>query len=158
MEDLIGVGIVGFILAFFAVFVVLFIVGIVLYILQAIGLFAIAKKEGRQDVAFLAWIPIANSFLMALLVEDDVHPDIRGKFTLIYGIAFVVSILLSSFIPFVGFIPLILMLYAFYIIVKWYSPNPILHIVIAAITLGASSAVSIFLLRKRDRIIEVQNS
>src|SRR5690625_5814802 len=96
----------GLIVAFFAFFVFLFVVAIILFFFQAIGLFKIAKREGKGDIAWLAWIPIINAFLMTLLVENDVHPGIRGKFTLFYGIAFVLAIILSGFIAFITLIPM----------------------------------------------------
>src|SRR5690625_1540488 len=152
-EDLFAMGILGFLFAFFAVFVVLIIIAIILYILMAIGLFKIAKRSGKEDLAWLAWIAIASSFLLALLVEKDVHPDIRGKFTLFYGIGFAISIVFGSFIPFISFIPLIMFIYAFYFIAKRYSDNPVLHIVIAVITFGCAIPVQIFIFRNRTPIV-----
>lgn len=142
----------GFLLAFLGFFIVLLIVAIILFILQAIGLFKIAKREGRGDLAWLAWIPIVNQFLMTYLVEDDVHPGLRGKFTLLYGIALVVSFILSSFVFFVSLIPLVMIFYAFYFIAKKYSTNPVLHLVISIITVGLSMAISIFMFRNKERI------
>src|SRR5699024_9247267 len=85
--------VIDIILTLLGFFLVMFAVGIVLYILQAIGLFKIAKREGREDLAWLAWIPIASTFLMTLLVEKEVHKEFRGKLTMIYGIIFAVSFL-----------------------------------------------------------------
>jgi len=142
-----------FIIAFFGFFIVMLVVGLILYILQAIGLFKIAKREGRADLAWLAWIPIASTFLMTLIVENDVHKEFRGKLTLIYGIAFAASVILSSFIPFVGFISTIIIYYAFYFLAKKFSPNPILHLVISIITIGIAMPISIFIFRNREAII-----
>jgi len=152
-EELFAMGILGFLFAFFAVFVVFIIIAIILYILMAIGLFKIAKRSSKEDLAWLAWIPIANSFLLALLVEDDVHPEIRGKFTLFYGIGFVVSLVFGSFLPFISFIPLIMFIYAFYFIAKKYSDNPVMHLVIAIITIGMAIPIQIFIFRNREPII-----
>ncbi|HLR70965.1 MAG TPA: hypothetical protein VK085_05995 [Pseudogracilibacillus sp.] len=140
----------GLIFAFFAFFVVLFIVAVILFIFQAIGLFKIAKREGKADIAWLAWIPVVNTFLMTLLVENDVHKDIRGKFTLIYGIAFVLSIIAGSFIPFIGLVPMVLFFYAFYFIAKKYSDNPVLHLVIGIVTIGFAVPIQIFIFRNRE--------
>lgn len=138
------------ILGFLAIFLV---VGLILYILSAIGLFKIAKREGRADLAWLAWIPIASTFLLTLLVENDVHKEFRGKVTLIYGITFAASILLSSFIPFAGFLTSIVMYYAFYFFAKKFSTNPILHIVIAIVTFGFAIPIQIFIFRNREALI-----
>lgn len=142
----------GLIVTFIGFFFILLLVGIVFYILHAIGLFKIAKRAGRGDVAFLAWIPIVSTFLMTLLVEDNVHKELRGKVTLIYGIAFAVSVLLSAFIPFAGFASLIVMYYAFYFLAKRLSTNPVLHLVIAIVTFGMSIPIQIFMFRNREFI------
>ncbi|MEI3605304.1 hypothetical protein SPD48_06325 [Pseudogracilibacillus sp. SE30717A] len=140
----------GFIVAFFAFFVFLFIVAIILFFFQAIGLFKIAKREGKGEIAWLAWIPVVNAFLLTLLVEQDVHPSVRGKFTLWYGVAVVISLILSSFVPFVSFIPMAMFFYAFYFLAKRYSDNAVLHLVIGIITFGFSTPIQIFIFRKRD--------
>jgi hypothetical protein len=138
------------ILAFIAFFVILFLIAVIMYIFQAIGLFKIAKREGREDLAWLAWIPIANAFLMMVLLERAVHEGIRGHLTLVYGISLAASIVVSGFVPFVSILPLGLFLYAFYFLAKRYSPNPILHLVIGIVTGGLSTGISIFILRNRD--------
>lgn len=140
----------GFIVAFFAFFVFLFIVAIILFFFQAIGLFKIAKREGKGEIAWLAWIPVVNAFLLTLLVEQDVHPSVRGKLTLWYGVAVVISLILSSFVPFVSFIPMAMFFYAFYFLAKRYSDNAVLHLVIGIITFGFSTPIQIFIFRKRD--------
>ncbi len=91
-EDSIILGllaVLGFLIFFFII------IGIIFYVLNAIGLFKIAKKMGKEDLAFMAWIPVANSFLVPILVENDVHEEIRGKFTLIFAISFIASIILG---------------------------------------------------------------
>lgn len=146
----------GFILAFLGIFLAFFavfaIVGLIFYILQAIGLFKIAKNEGRGDLAWLAWIPVASTFLLTLIVEKDVHKEFRGKMTLIYGIALVASMILANFFALIGFIPLVVMYYAFFFLAKKFSPNPVLHIVIAVITFGMAIPIQIFIFRNRESI------
>lgn len=142
----------GMLVAFMGFLVFFIVVAIILYVLQAIGLFKIAKREGKSDIAWLAWIPIISQFLMTLLVEDDVHPNLRGKFTLLYGVAFVLSMILSSFVFFVTFIPAAMIFYAFYFIAKRYSTNAVLHLVISIITIGISIPIQLFMFRNRDMI------
>lgn len=142
----------GMLVAFMGFLFFFIVVAIILYVLQAIGLFKIAKREGKSDIAWLAWIPIISQFLMTLLVEDDVHPNLRGKFTLLYGVAFVLSMILSSFVFFVTFIPAAMIFYAFYFIAKRYSPNAVLHLVISIITIGISIPIQLFMFRNRDMI------
>src|SRR5690625_1576819 len=145
--------IIGVILTFLGVFLAMFAVGIVLYILQGIGLFKIAKREGKEDLAWLAWIPIASTFLMTVLVEKEVHQELRGKVTMIYGIAFAASIVASAFIPFAGLVTSIVVFYAFYFIAKMYSTNPVLHLVISIVTFGIAMPIQIFIFRNRKRVI-----
>src|SRR5690625_3662240 len=140
----------GMIMAFFAFFVFLFILAIILFFFLAIGLFKIAKREGKDDIAWLAWIPAINAFLITLLVEKDVHPSVRGKFTLWYGIAVVLSIILSGFIPFVSIVPMAMLYYAFYFLAQRYSKNAVLHLVIGIITFSLSIPIQIFIFRNRE--------
>src|SRR5690625_93941 len=140
-------------LVFLGLFLVMFAIGTVFYILQGIGLFKIAKREGKEDLAWLAWIPIASTFLMTVLVEKEVHQELRGKVTMIYGIAFAASIVASAFIPFAGLVTSIVVFYAFYFIAKMYSTNPVLHLVISIVTFGIAMPIQIFIFRNRKRVI-----
>lgn len=110
-------------------------IGFIFYVLQAIGLYKIATKQG-YDKPWLAWIPFVNIFMIPILVEDEVHESIRGKFTMIFGISFAASVVLGFFLPFLSFIPTILTYYGFYLIAVRYSEQPVVHLVIAVLTLG----------------------
>lgn len=143
---------IGFLMAFLGFSLVFLVVGLIFYVLFAVGLFKIAKREGRQDLAWLAWIPVASSFLLTLVVENEVHKDFRGKVTMIYGIAFAASILLSAFIPFVGLVASIVVFYAFYFLASMYSTNPVLHLVISIVTFGFAMPIQVFIFRNRERI------
>jgi len=148
-------------LVFLGLFLVMFAIGTVFYILQGIGLFKIAKREGREDLAWLAWIPIASTFLMTVLVEKEVHQELRGKVTMIYGIVLATSLVATVIIPFVGsiislfagLVAPIVVLYAFYFIAKMYSMNPVLHLVISIVTFGIATPIQIFIFRNRKRVI-----
>ncbi len=151
-EDSIILGllaVLGFLIFFFII------IGIIFYVLNAIGLFKIAKKMGKEDLAFMAWIPVANSFLVPILVEKDVHEEIRGKFTLIFAISFIASIILGWFFTPFSFIYLIAYLYGFYFLAKKFSKNVVAHTVIGAVTLGASTAISFFMFRNREPIQDI---
>src|SRR5699024_12338619 len=164
----------AFLLFFVGLFVFFFWIaiimgGITLYILQAIGLFKMTKNEGRADLAWLAWIPIASNFLIMLIVENEVHKQLRGKMLIIYGISLVGSIVFVNFfnvfgfIPFfifvfivmffIGFVPMIVFYYAFFFLVKKFSPNPILHTLISVITFGVAIPIYIFIFRNRPTTI-----
>lgn len=131
-------------------FILILVIGIIMYILYAIGMFKIAKTLGREDMAFLAWIPIAQIFLLPLVVEDDVHEQIRGKFTLIFAISWIGSVLLSMAIPIFGVITLIVQIYGFHVLATRFSENALVHTIITIVTLGFAMPISIFLFRNRE--------
>ncbi|MEI3613415.1 hypothetical protein [Pseudogracilibacillus sp. SO30301A] len=148
MEDLFFAGFFLGMMAFAGLFII---AGIVLFILQAIGLFNIAKKEGRGDIAWLAWIPIVSQFLLTYLVEKHVHEGLRGKVTLLYGIAIAVSVFFGYFLPFVFFIPIAVLCYALYFIAELYSDNPLFHTALALVSIGCSIPIQIFMFRKNTK-------
>lgn len=144
--------ILGFFAIFAGFFLVIAIVGIVFYILFALGMFKIAKTLGRGDMAFLAWIPIAQTFLIPIVVENDVHESVRGKFTLVYAISWIGSIVLGFFLAPLGFLSFIVLLYGFYVMATRFSENAIIHLVIGVVTLGISVPISVFRFRNREPI------
>lgn len=56
-----------FMLAVFVVLIALLVVGLVMYIITAVGLYRIAKARGEYDKAILAWIPAAQTWLIGYL-------------------------------------------------------------------------------------------
>lgn len=57
-------------LAFFGAFAfVFFIIGLIFYIAFAMGLMTLAKRRGIEN-AFLAFIPVANLYIMGLLIKE----------------------------------------------------------------------------------------
>lgn len=147
MEDLFFA---GFFMAMMAFAFMVLAFGIVVFVLQAIGLFKIAKREGKGNIAWLAWIPVVSAFLIPYLVEKDVHPGLRGKFTLVYGIAVLMAVMFAYFLPFAPFIPMGIMLYAFYFIASKYSANPVFHTAIGIATIGCSVPIQIFMIRNGE--------
>lgn len=148
----------SFLLGFFAVFagfiLLSIVIAIIFYLLYALGMYGIAKKSDKSDLAFLAWIPIAQIFLLPLIVENDVHEEVRGKFTLIFAITFVGSFVLSWIFTPLGFLYLVVFIYGFYFLAARYSENAMIHTVIAAVTLGASISISLFRFRNREPIVQ----
>src|SRR5699024_12743222 len=100
---------------FMAFFAVIALIGFILYFFKAIGLFKLSKKEGKEELAWLAWVPVANSFLMMWLLEKSVHDGLRNKLILVYGISMASTDVLSSFCAcFISFVLSILFFYVFY--------------------------------------------
>lgn len=139
---------------FFIVLGFLLLVGLVLHVLMALGLHKIVKREGLGDHVWLAWIPFVNTFLLTLLVEDEVREYFQGKLTLVYGLSLIVSVFMSGILPFVGLVPLGILLYAFYYVALRYSKNEVVHLVIAALTGFVGVSISLFLFRNRGRVDE----
>lgn len=100
-------------------------------------------------------VPFANSFLYPILTENDVHKSLQGKFTLIYGIAFVLTLILNPYIPMISALTTAILIYAFYFIAKRYSERGVAHVVVAIITFGISVPFQVFWLRNRKPKIEV---
>jgi len=105
-----------------------------------------------QDKAWMAWVPVVNFFLLTMLVENDVHEQIRGNLTLIYGISLAASVLLNWIFAPISIVPLAVSLYAFYFLARKYSTNEVAHVVIAAITFSAAMPIQLFMFRNRDHV------
>lgn len=145
-------GLIGTLFAFGFIFIIMFfIIFIAMYVMQALGLYKIAKKEGN-DFAWFAWVPILQGFLIPMLVEDDVHESIKGKMTLIYGISIVATLFIGGFIPFISFIPLIVTIYALYFLIGRYSKNEVGHLVVLIVTGTFSLPFQLLYLMNRDPI------
>lgn len=146
--------ILGLLAAFAGIFIFLFIIMVVFYVLFALGMFKIAKTLGKGDIAFLAWIPIAQTFLLTLVLEDYVHEGLRGKFTLVYAISWVGSIILGAFFLPLAYVSMIILLYGFYVLTTLYSKNALAHTIIAIVTLGMSVPISVFRFRNRQPFVQ----
>lgn len=68
LSEIYGPAVVAMIASFIALFVMLF---IALYIYMALAMMTIAQKLKRKDIAWLAWIPIANMFLIPILAKKN---------------------------------------------------------------------------------------
>lgn len=59
-----------FFMLFGATFIAIYwIVVIALYVLQAIAFFRLAKKAGRDDIAWFAWVPILSNILQLRMIR-----------------------------------------------------------------------------------------
>ena len=121
------------------------------YIFYAIGMYGVAKTEG-YDKPWLAWVPIANSFMIPILMDKYAHPQIRGKFVWIYLASILVGFFLSLFISIAGYISTIVLGYGFYLLAKRYSERPVLHLVVGVVTLTMAVPFQIFRFRKRQPV------
>ena len=77
---------------FFSMMLIFLSIAVVFYVIFSIGLYTLAKNNGYEDKAFFAWIPVLNTYLMALLAGDI---NIFGKIYLEAHISGILSIILS---------------------------------------------------------------
>lgn len=128
---------------------------IAFYILNAIAVSAIAKKNG-YDKHWLAWIPFANAFVLPILVKNHVNEIFKGNFVVVFAVTYALSIIFSDSFG-LAIIPGILTYYAFFIVTKWYSRNPGWHLFLSIITLGISMPISLLRFKNRENLFaEVQ--
>lgn len=85
------------------ILVICLIIGIVCYVFSAIGLYTMAKKR-NLDHAWLAWIPIAQFYILGNLINDDVS---ISTLHIPYAKIFLplLSLALSLLMSFLGLIP-----------------------------------------------------
>lgn len=135
--------------------IVALLIALVAYILFALGLSRMAKLRGL-DNTFLAWIPVANAYLLGK-VADDVNRYL-GKQTNYRTILLVLSIIsfAGGFIPVVGALAsfgcgiamIVVQAIALYAIYKDYSPD---NAVIMLVTSIIFSISFIFLFAIRNK-------
>lgn len=81
---------------------VVIVVGIIIYVYSALALMAIAKKT-KTEPAYLAWIPIANYYLMSKIAKMHWWP---------------ILLIVGFWIPFLGWIATLLLW--IFTIIWWY--------------------------------------
>lgn len=99
------------------VFGIILLIGLIFYVLNSIGLYRMAKKVGN-DKAWLAWIPIANTWLMFTLPDSEyrilaINKVIQSRsnaFWIFFGGRFAVAfaLMILSVIPFIGWFAVLL--------------------------------------------------
>lgn len=62
-------GLFAFLAIFGALIGVFVLIGIAFYVLMSLGLMKLAENKGIEN-AWLAWIPIANMYILGLVIED----------------------------------------------------------------------------------------
>lgn len=77
---------------FFSMMLIFISIALVFYVIFSIGLYTLAKNNGHEDKAFFAWIPVLNTYLIALLAGDI---NIFGKIYLEAHISGILAIILT---------------------------------------------------------------
>lgn len=128
------------------------IIGIVFYVLSSLGLYSLAKNAGIEN-PWLAWIPIGNLYILALLVKNVSIGSFevpRLEITLPVGC---VAVWILSNIPFIGWIfsiaYLVLTIMVMYKLYSIYRPQQaMLWTILGVIFVGiALPAIFIFIMR-----------
>jgi len=134
-----------------AVVVVCLLIGLLFYCLKSIGLYTLAKNRGIEN-PWLAWIPIADLYIMGMLVDEmdlfGLHIDNLGLW---YPVGMVGGSLLCG-IPVLGaIIWLVLMIFLvmfLYKLFEMYSENAILFTILS-ILLGLFP-IFVFVIRNNE--------
>lgn len=148
----------GFILSLLAanlVFrIIVGIIGILGYVLMAIGLYDMAKRRNIGH-AWFGWIPILNMYLLGELINDKIFGIPGAKWILALGPAVVG--LLALFMNPDGFLfNVISILYyvfsswAYYELYRLYRPNLALIYFISGLLITSLNGIWIFLCRKES--------
>lgn len=145
-------------LALGMIFIFIAIIVVVLYVLLALGLSTLAKNNGYEDKAILAWIPFANLYLLGLMSGDA---RIFNSFDLkadVVGILLAVGPLVTA-IPIIGFIVsiaiFIIAIYAYYNLFSKIDQSNATLMTILSMLIGFVGPIYIFL--KRDAIFTDDN-
>jgi len=145
-------GALGAILALSAIAFLFFaVIFLAFWVLKSIGLYTLASNRGIEN-PWLAWIPIADLYIMGLLVGEmdilDYHLDNLGLWC---PVIFVSGSILSG-IPFVGTLVsiawFIFALYFLYKVFEIYTPQAVLYTVLSIIP--GLFAIFLFLIRNNQ--------
>jgi hypothetical protein len=146
---LVGTALVGII--FGVIFAI--IICVPLYILTSLGLMKLAERRGIEN-AWLAWIPIANIYILGKIVKDvDIGKMNINKLEMVLPIALVACWLLG-YIPVLGWLiqlaVWVFMIFVFIKLYKMYTPaNYVMYTVLSAIMLFG---IMIFLIRNNEPV------
>lgn len=144
----------GTILAFLAIWgfmiFLIFILGILLYVLSSIGLCKLASNQKIEN-PWLAWIPIGNMYILGKLVKNLKIDALEiPSLELVLPLGFV-AVMLFKHIPVIGWLISIaysvLCLLAFYKLYKMYRPEQAVLWVVLSIVLPFMGPIFIFMMR-----------
>lgn len=133
--------------------------GLITYIFTAFAYFRLAQANGEANLAFLAWIPVANFYLIFLLIlKGNREERAKGAITwmIIYAVIFIVS-----FIPFIGLIGTLGMLgislyvmYRLFYLLSGDSTKGVLFTILSLITMGIFAIIYLMLKRNTTFILQ----
>ncbi len=149
----------GFLVAFAGVFLVFGLVGIVGYVLMALGLQRMATNEGIEN-PWLAWIPVGNVWIMGKLIRTiELGSNKWAQAELILVIAVAGSILLAA-IPVIGtiisLVVAVLMILVNYKLYKLYAPDKAMMYLILTILFNIlAMGIILFMIKDNKQVVEI---
>jgi len=137
------------------------IIGIVLHILMALGLYKMAQNRGIEN-AWLAWIPVANLYILGKLIGSLAIGSWEvPSVELFLPIACVVAGILGQ-IPVIGWLIslafAVLMFFALYKLFKMYRPQSATLWLILSILLFFMGPIFLFVMRNDSLVVEESRS
>lgn len=127
-------------------------IGIVAYILLAVGLYNLGKRQ-NIEYSWLAWIPVAQLYVMGALIKEMKVGDITiPRLELVLPIAAIVVPMVT--VPFIGWLIgiayYVFMIYAHYLLFKLYVPNEaVLYTILSALGLFP---IFVFVIRNKEQV------
>ncbi len=147
-------GIFAVVASFFLIFLV---VGIIIYVLGAIGLYTMAKNKKIEN-AWLAWIPIVQLYIMGKIIRtlkigEYEIPQVEVVLPLVAvgGTIFSPIPLIGGLI---GIVALIIELFALHKLFTIYRPDQAIVYLIISVVLPFMGPVFIFIMRNDEPIKE----
>ncbi|GLC86929.1 hypothetical protein [Lysinibacillus piscis] len=145
----------GFFLLFIAIALIIALIG---YVVNAFIYYTASKTNGFEDVAYIAWIPLANMYCLFLLTAEgktrSEQNAIAKRNILIY-----VGLFIATWIPLIGIIASLglagfTLYYIYRLFYRWSgsSGKSILYVVLTFITSGLFYAIYGLMRMKRPFI------
>ncbi len=143
-------------LVFFAI--IAFIVGAILYLVQAFGLYGMGKKAGLENT-WLAFVPIANFYLMGKLIKEiKVDKYVVPSAELVLPVACVVVLVLGN-IPVLGKLislcAFLLYLAGYYNLYSLYRPKDAVMFTVLSVLI-VTVPFFIFMMRNDEMVVPEQ--
>jgi len=129
------------------------ILGIVAYVLTALGLYKMAQKQGEPN-AWLAWIPIAQLYIIGKIVKEvKLGTMVIPRMDLVLPLG-ALAIAVLSWVPAINVLISLayyaLFIYTLYLMFKKYVPDQaVLYTVLSALGLFA---IFIFIIRDKEQV------
>jgi len=146
-------GLFAFIASFFLFF---FLIGIVIYVLAALGLYTMAKNRNIEN-AWVAWIPVAQLYILGRIIRTlkILDYDVPQVELVLPGLAIAGTVL--GVIPLIGQLialaAFIVNIFALHKLFVMYRPDEAVMYLILSVVLPFMGAVFIFIMRN-DKPVE----